>query len=430
VFNARIIEDPKDAVGAAVLARASEVFERRLDRSSRAPLAVGFSGGGDSLALLLAARAWAAEAGRPLLALTVDHGINPLSAAWTDQAAKIAGRLGAQFRALTWEGPKPTAGLPATARRARHALLAEAAREAGASVLLLGHTRDDVGEAAWMRSQGSNVGDPREWAPSPVWPEGRGVFLLRPLLGLGRSELRDLIAPSGLCWIEDPANEDDRFLRSRARRASAPASAGPSPLGPAAGFEADEAGVVRLDRHRDMDTRLLAMACVSAGGGEKLPRRDAIQRLVSRIGTGERFTATLAGARLDAGQEVVICRDAGRLAKASLPLAEGRAMVWDGRFEIMAERPGLSVLPLGGSMSRLDKRSRERLGAFPQMARRAMPGFIDGDGTVTCPILAQDAFGWARGLVSGRLRAACGRIAREPAPWTGSHGERDAGALS
>ena len=85
-----------DLAGAAILARAGDVFARRLDPGSAAPLAVGFSGGGDSLALLLAARTWARANGRPLLALTVDHGLNSQSAArtFTARALDAAGASG------------------------------------------------------------------------------------------------------------------------------------------------------------------------------------------------------------------------------------------------------------------------------------------------------------------------------------------------
>ncbi|HVL42284.1 MAG TPA: ATP-binding protein, partial [Brevundimonas sp.] len=41
------------------------------------------SGGGDSIALLRVAADWARNNGRRLLALTVDHGLSPDSAAWT-----------------------------------------------------------------------------------------------------------------------------------------------------------------------------------------------------------------------------------------------------------------------------------------------------------------------------------------------------------
>ena len=426
-IRARPLSGP-DAAGAAILANAGEAFDRRLDPTSRAPIAVGFSGGGDSLALLLAARAWAARTGRRLLALTVDHGLNPGSGRWTSEAGALARSLGVEFLALSWRGEKPRTGLPAAARRARHALLADAARGAGASVLLLGHTLDDVKEAVWMRAWGSSVGVPRQWAPPPVWPEGRDLFLLRPLLGLGRAELRELLSPSGLAWIEDPANDDGRFLRARARQRAPADAPSAEPAETVPPFQVDAAGGVLIPRQAGR--RLLAMACVSAGGGERLPRGRHLDGLLTRLTAGERFAATLTGARIIAADEVRVIRDLGRSNPPPEPLPQGRAVVWDGRFEIIAHRPGLAVRPLGGLMSRLEKASRPGLRAFPSSARPTLPAITDADGNVTCPILAQGAWSSARTLVGDRLEAACGRITREPALAPGSHGEWGEGALS
>ena len=194
------------------------VLDLRLCASSARPVAVALSGGGDSLALLLAADAWARRAGRDLIVLSVDHGLRPESAGWTAACAKVAARLELPFRALAWTGPKPTVGLPAAARAARHALLADAARAAGARVILIGHTADDVLEARRMRADGSSVPEPRAWSPSPAWPEGRGVFLARPLLGLGRADIRAWLSARGEAWIEDPANDDLAYARPRARQ--------------------------------------------------------------------------------------------------------------------------------------------------------------------------------------------------------------------
>ena len=193
-------------------------LDRRLRPDSAAPLAVGFSGGGDSLALLILTLEWAQAHGRTVVSLTVDHQLNPASAAWTVAAAARAQAMGVQAQAQAWTGDKPSAGLPAAARAARHALLADAAREAGARVLLLGHTADDLAEAAAMRAEGSTVSDPREWSPSPVWPEGRGVFVLRPLLAVGRAEIREWLTARGETWLDDPANDDLNYARARARR--------------------------------------------------------------------------------------------------------------------------------------------------------------------------------------------------------------------
>src|SRR4051812_46338884 len=144
-------------------------LDRRLRTDAAAPLAVGFSGGGDSLALLILTLDWARAHGRAVVSLTVDHQINPASAAWTADALAKARALGADARALAWTGPKPATGPSAAARAARHALLENAARAVGARVLLLGHTADDLAEAALMRAEGSTVSDPREWSPSPAW---------------------------------------------------------------------------------------------------------------------------------------------------------------------------------------------------------------------------------------------------------------------
>ncbi|HEY5409424.1 MAG TPA: tRNA(Ile)-lysidine synthetase, partial [Caulobacteraceae bacterium] len=180
----------------------------------------------------------------------------------------------------------------------------------------------------------------------------------------------------------------------------------------------------------DAARRLLAMACVCAGGGERLPRSRQLDGLLARMGVQGAFTATLAGARIEAGEALAIARDIGRARATPAPLQAGRPMIWDGRFEILAQRPGLSVGPLAGRMSRLEPRARAALAVFDPAARRALPAVSAADGSVTCPILAQDAWSSVRGLVEGRLRAACGRIAREPPADPGSHGERGSGALS
>ena len=200
-------------------ARVRTILDRRLSRDVSAPIALALSGGGDSLALLTLAADWAKANGRKLLALTVDHRVQADSATWTAFARDAALRTGAEWRGLVWDGEKPTTGLQAAARAARHALIADAAREAGASVVLFAHTRDDVREAGRMRDEGSTLGRVREWSPSPAWPEGRDLFVLRPLLEISRAALRDDLRARGLDWIEDPANTDLHYARSRARAA-------------------------------------------------------------------------------------------------------------------------------------------------------------------------------------------------------------------
>jgi tRNA(Ile)-lysidine synthase len=394
-----------DAVAAGVL-------DRRLSRVSPRPVAVALSGGGDSVALLLAAQAWARAAGRPLLALTVDHGLQAESAGWTAQCAARADALGVGFKALHWEGGKPARGLPAAAREARHRLLAEAAREAGARVILLGHTADDTLEARAMRRAGSSTPEPRDWAPSPAWPEGRGLHLLRPLLGVRRAAIRRWLTARGEAWIEDPANADPRYARARARRdlTSTDLAATPDlplPRDLAAACRMDAAGVLSLDRARlaaepQTAATFVAMACLCAAGTRRPPERARAERLAVQLAGADAVSATLAGARIEAdGREVRFLREPGEAARgglASLRLAAGETGVWDGRLEI--EGPA-HIGALAGQASRLSKADRGRLQAFPPKARAGLPV----DGTRLLDGLP---------LALARLHAACGLVDREP----------------
>ncbi|HZZ67611.1 MAG TPA: tRNA lysidine(34) synthetase TilS [Phenylobacterium sp.] len=330
------------------------ILDRRLLSDSRRPIAVALSGGGDSLALSLLAADWARRIGRRLLVLTVDHRLRPQSAAWTNACAATAERLRADFRALAWTGEKPAAGLPAAARAARHALLADAARQAGAWAILMGHTADDGLEAGLMRQAGSTTPDPREWAPSPVWPQGRGVFLLRPMLRTRRGDIRAWLTARGETWIDDPANEDRNYARPRARAAvaqgAAPAAA--KALAPAEALalasRPEARGGLEIARtdlvaaQPDAAARFVAAACLCAAGTDRPPARDKVERLLARLAEDAPFAASLAGARVTAdGPCVRFQREPGEASRGGLqPLAlrAGETGVWDGRFEITAAR--------------------------------------------------------------------------------------------
>lgn len=396
-------------------------LDRRLDPTSRAPIAVGFSGGGDSLFLLRTVLDWARPRGRSVLALVVDHQLQSDSGRWTVEALAKARALGADARALVWAGDKPQAGLPAAARRARHGLLASAARQAGARVLMLGHTASDLAEGAAMRAEGSSVSNPREWAPSPVWPAGRGVFVLRPLLSLTRAEIRDCLARDGETWLDDPANLDLRYARARARASGA--SAPPEvtrEATPPPSFEVDAVGAIRLTR--EAAPVHLAAALLCAGGTERPPRGERLTRLVERLRSGERFTATLAGARIEATAEVLICRDAGEIARgglARLDLAPGEGEVWDGRWAVAAGDTPVSVVPLRGRVSRLSSDQRVRLARVPSAVRLSLPLLLSteradtGDLVLDGSEVAADGEARVRSLVLDRFKAAVGLIDQE-----------------
>jgi tRNA(Ile)-lysidine synthase len=407
-------------------------LDARLERDSSRPLALALSGGGDSLALLEIAAVWARQAGRRLTAITVDHGLNPDSPDWARRCQSSARSVGADWVERRWDGVKPESGLPAAARRARHALIADAARKAGALVVLFGHTADDVAEGDWMRARGSTLGGLREWSPSPAWPEGRGLMLLRPMLEERREGLRGLLRARGRDWIEDPGNEG--FGRGAARRslngtaakayrdparAEPPVPSGkndrvtasgrPNPLLLGEGFD----GVIRLGQ-----------TVLCAAGHDRPPRPDRLTALETRLAAGLPFTATLAGARIEATPgRVVVLREAGefrRRASVPLRLTPNQAAVWDGRYEIAASEDGWSVVPALGLLARLSDADRTLVARSPAAARGTLPILIrDGSDR---PVLAWRV---ARVLILAprRLMLALGETTQEKDLTTTVHGE-------
>lgn len=398
---------------------ARDRLSARLETEVDWPVALALSGGGDSIALLHLAARWAEQAGRRLLALTVDHQLNPDSARWTRFAQAAAQEVGADWRGLDWAGDKPETGLSAAARAARHRLIAEAAREAGARVILFAHTADDIAEADRMRDEGSTLGHLRDWSPSPAWPEGRGLMLLRPMLDARRGDIRDWLQQAGHHWIDDPANDDLRSARSRARArlaseavSLAEAAPTPQPDVPVSSHRRRNDGVLRLDR--DVSASTLAAALVCAGGGDRLPRGPRLMRIVERLRAGEAFSATLCGARLEADDRaVVIVREPGefrRLPSPPLMLGPGAETVWDGRWVITVADPGWSVVASAGHQSRLSPADRARLKTLPAGARGARPVLIRDSSDAA--VLAEGV-GAARSAIEQRLALRLGAVTHE-----------------
>jgi tRNA(Ile)-lysidine synthetase, N-terminal domain len=396
-------------------------LEARLQIRSDRPVAVALSGGGDSVALLDLVSRWARLHGRKVLALTVDHRLQAESADWSRQANALARTLGCDWRGLTWDEPTPGPGVTGRARRARHALLADAARQAGAQVLMLAHTHDDRLEAQWMRrEEGARLGELRDWSPSPAWPEGRGLMLFRPLLTEPRALLRDYLIGRGLPWIEDPANGDLTYGRSRARQALAQSSAALLGDTPAQRQfwtgklpQCDAFGGITIDR--TVDRRALAMALVAASGGHRLPRSAAVVRLQKRLQAGEDFTATLVGARLlGQGSMIRISRQMslrrGQPLPIPQPLLPGEPVLWDGRFEVWTDRSGLSVSAARGQLAQLSRDDRRWLTQLPAAERASQPVLVQATGGA--PVLARPGVN-QRCWVGHRLILALDQMTRE-----------------
>lgn len=335
------------------------------------PLVVGVSGGGDSLALVALLRRAAPD--RPLVAVIIDHAVQEGSAATAAEAAARAEALGAraEVRRLRWAGRAPKD--QASARAGRYRALAEAARALGATTIAVAHTLDDQAETAlikWGRSGRWGEAGMRRLSPCPVWPEGLGLRLARPLLGVRRKALRAWGQGQGLIWHEDPANANPAYARGRARailsadeglterlaahatrardahaRRQAQALAWVSSR---ARFE-DTDGFVALDRLPEDRAGLRGLAAlIGAVAGQPFAAGpEGVGQLVRALRAGSR-AQTLGGAMVRRrGAGFVMGRDPGALLGRSgvapqppVSLAPGETVLVDGRLLLTARKPG------------------------------------------------------------------------------------------
>lgn len=179
-------------------------------------VAVGVSGGADSLALVLQAAEELVVFGRKIVALTVDHGLRPTSRLEAEYVAGLMQKYGIEHHILTWTGKKPTTGIEEAARQARYALIAEWCSQNNVRVLLTAHHAKDQAETFLMRLQrGSGLEGLcgiREYSVRD------GLVILRPLLAVNPENLRDYLRQRAIVWVEDESNRDTTFLRGKIRQ--------------------------------------------------------------------------------------------------------------------------------------------------------------------------------------------------------------------
>ena len=401
-------------------AEANKLF-KPLARASALVLAV--SGGANSTALLVLAERWRAarKTGPTLVAVTIDHGLRPESAAEARAVKRLAGRLGVQHRTLRWGGQKPKTGLQQAARIARYGLLAAFARTLRANHILTAHTLDDQAETVLIRiSRGSGISGlggmrsmtPLALAPSSThaarrtlsrsWrspglvqscsghsldppggpmqpktqPKTRGdktrgeLLLVRPFLGIAKARLIATVQAADIPYVEDASNRDPRFARSRLRE-----------LMPALAREGLDAGRLALFARRlqRAETALEAAVDVAAARVARRPFPNAGAVMLD------------AASFFDLPQEIALRLLARSLAQSG---DEGPAQL--GKVEALYERLATAKeagsvrlrRTLAGAMVTLNKAgltvetapSRRRGAAIPppERGRSATPDLIGG----------------------------------------------------
>lgn len=169
---------------------------------------MAFSGGRDSVALLHLMH-HAPQRTADLSAVYVHHGWHQEADAWADFCAAFCQRYGMPFQVLRVQ----CAHHEAAARQARYAALE--ALITPQTVLLTAHHADDQLETFFMNLlRGSGLDGLCGMPFTKRFGQGQHW---RPLLQHRRAQIEAYLAAHQLDYVDDPSNQETRFLRTRLR---------------------------------------------------------------------------------------------------------------------------------------------------------------------------------------------------------------------
>ena len=399
-------------------------------------VALAVSGGVDSMALLDCADRWRqTHTDTDFIVLTVDHRLRRESADEAEMVAAAAANRGLSSRVLVWNGARPRSDIEGVAREARYRLLIKAARDAGASHLLLAHHRDDVAEGFLIRlARGSGVFGLA--AMRPLIDVG-SIVIFRPFLTVAKARLAATTRAAGLESADDPMNKDSRFTRARVRELlrglgdegmeAADLAAAAHRLADAAdaidtaaseiigrAVMVDELAIGRLDPKvfrtapKAVRYRALGRVLMAVGGETREPRFERLKRLGEAIDLDSTsWKRCLGGTVIErrAG-EVLLYRENVRGGLPQLPLSSGLDREWDRRFRIRVT----GQVPDDAVLGPLSEDGRQQIGAqgASPAALAALPAVRSAGLVIAVPLL-----GFAEGppiplqlnqIVSIRLR--------------------------
>ena len=195
-------------------------------------LAVGLSGGADSVALLRALAERSGSLGLVLHAAHLHHGLRGAEADDDLEFARsLAAELGLPFHEqrveTAAEAQKDGETIEEAARRLRYGWFRQLMASGVVDAVATAHTRDDQAETVLAKFlRGAWTEGLSGIHPTIAFPKGR---IMRPLLGTTRAEVEAYLRALGQSWREDSSNRQLTFTRNRIRHELLPLLEGWNP---------------------------------------------------------------------------------------------------------------------------------------------------------------------------------------------------------
>jgi tRNA(Ile)-lysidine synthase len=201
-------------------------------------LAVGLSGGADSVALVRALASRSGELGLVVHAAHLHHGLRGAEADGDlEFARELAAKLGLPFHEARVDtaaaaradanAGKPAETIEEAARRLRYGWFRELMAGLQVDAVATAHTLDDQAETVLAKIlRGAWTQGLAGISPVLEFPEGR---IVRPLLATRRVEIEAYLGELGQDWREDTSNRHLTFTRNRIRHELLPLLEGWNP---------------------------------------------------------------------------------------------------------------------------------------------------------------------------------------------------------
>jgi tRNA(Ile)-lysidine synthase len=202
----------------------SYIRDRRLVQAGdRVGIAV--SGGADSVALLRAMLALRAELGAVVSVVHFNHKIRGREGdADAEFVAELASQCGLECHQGSGDVPayakKHHLSTEAAARRLRYEMFRNLLAESVLDKIATAHTRDDQVETVLLRVL-RGAGTRGLAGIHPVLKLDRGT-IIRPMLGISRTEVEDYLKSLSQPWRQDSTNTDVAYTRNRVRHGLLP----------------------------------------------------------------------------------------------------------------------------------------------------------------------------------------------------------------
>ena len=193
----------------SLLINHSFVFEKKPS------VAISFSGGSDSLALLILMNNWIKKHKGLLTLIYFDHKLRKESYLESQYTIEISKKLGIDHKILTWNKKKPKNSIMQKARKIRYEKIIRFCKQNNIMTVMTAHHLDDSLETYLMKKKRNSLTPNLSGIPFKNIQDN--VQILRPFINLRKSRLVQTCEKNKYKWFEDPSNKDDNFERVRVR---------------------------------------------------------------------------------------------------------------------------------------------------------------------------------------------------------------------